>query len=169
MFGILLLTLIVLPIAELWLLVRIGQAIDLGPTIALILLTGVFGVGIARRAGARALFRIQDSLARGDLPAREVVDGLMLFFAGALLVVPGVITDGLGLLLLIPPLRARVARLLGDYFRARLVVAGPGVHLRVGGLDPDAFSRAAQPSTGDDIIDVPYRDVTDEQSRRLED
>lgn len=167
--GILLLALIILPIAELWLLVRIGQAIGLGPTIALILLTGIFGVSIARRGGARALFRIQDSLARGALPAREVIDGLMIFLAGALLVVPGVITDGLGLLLLIPPLRARAARLLGDYFRARLVVAGPGGHMRVGGLGPDFFSRAARPSSADDIIDVPCRDVTDEHSRRLED
>jgi UPF0716 protein FxsA len=165
MFGFLLLLFICVPILEIWLLIRIGQAIEAGPTIALVILTGVLGAALARREGARTLLRIRETMARGEVPALAMVEGVMIFAAGLLLVTPGVITDCVGFATLVPPVRRWMARKLADYFRARVVVSGHTLHMNVGEFydaGPDA------PPARDDIIDVEYRDVTDEKTQRLQ-
>jgi UPF0716 protein FxsA len=121
----LLLLFTVLPVVELMLLIEIGRAIDVGPTIALVLLTGAVGAALARHQGLRTLRRIREDLAQGVMPAAELVNGLMILLAGAALVTPGVITDAVGFALLIPPVRALVRRRLAERFERRITVLHP--------------------------------------------
>lgn len=103
---------VVLPLVELWLLIRIGAAIGATLTLGLVLATAALGVGVLNRQGFRTLARVRARLARGEAPAAEVLDGTLLGFAGLLLVVPGPLTDALGLLGLIPGLRGWLVRRL---------------------------------------------------------
>jgi UPF0716 protein FxsA len=101
-----------IPLIELALLIKIGQVIDLGPTIALVLITGVVGAFLARLEGLRTFTRIRSELFQGRMPADSLIDAMLILAAGILLVTPGVLTDAVGLLLLLPPTRALVRRRL---------------------------------------------------------
>ncbi|MFQ5490285.1 MAG: FxsA family protein [Phycisphaerae bacterium] len=121
LFGLILLF-VALPLAELALLIRIGRAIDVIPTIALVAVTGILGAALARHQGLRSLRRIQTDLHQGIMPAAEMLDGLMILLAGAVLVTPGVITDAIGFALLVPPIRTFVRKRLADHFKASMTV-----------------------------------------------
>ena len=110
---------IVLPIAELYVIIQVGGAIGVGPTLALLLLDGLVGAALARSQGRAAWARFNRALAEGRVPARETADGAMIIFGGALLLTPGFITDVVGLLLLLPPTRAVIRRGLGGLARRR--------------------------------------------------
>jgi UPF0716 protein FxsA len=121
---------IVLPIAELYVIIQVGGAIGVGPTLALLLLDGIVGAVLARSQGRAAWQRFNLALAEGRVPARETADGAMIIFGGALLLTPGFITDVVGLLLLLPPTRALIRRGLGRLAQRRMSiqwrVATPG-------------------------------------------
>lgn len=112
----------VLPVLELALLIKIGRLIDVGPTIGLVVVTGVVGAALARHQGLRTLRRIQEDLAHGQMPATELVNGLMILVAGAVLITPGVITDAVGFALLIPPIRSLLRKRVVSYFKKRAVI-----------------------------------------------
>jgi UPF0716 protein FxsA len=116
----LLLLFTVVPVVELALLVQLGRVIGLAPTVAIVFLTGITGAALARWQGLLALRRVQNELAEGRVPAGALVDGLLIFVAGAMLLTPGLITDAAGFLLLVPPTRAAVRRALVEAFRKRL-------------------------------------------------
>ena len=97
---------IVLPIAELYVIIKVGGAIGVLPTIALLIVDSFLGVALLRSQGRAAWRRFNEALAAGRVPAREVFDGTMIILGGAFLLTPGFITDAVGLLLLIPPTRA---------------------------------------------------------------
>jgi UPF0716 protein FxsA len=97
---------IVLPIAEIYVIVKVGEAIGVLPTIGLLILDSFLGAALLRSQGRAAWNRINDALAQGRIPAREVFDGAMVILGGAFLITPGFITDVIGVLLLIPPSRA---------------------------------------------------------------
>jgi UPF0716 protein FxsA len=126
----LVLVFIVLPIAELYVIIQVGQAIGVALTLTLLLLDGIVGAVLARSQGRAAWRRFNLALAEGRVPARETADGAMIIFGGALLLTPGFITDVFGLLLLLPPTRALIRRGLGGMARRRTsftwTVAGPG-------------------------------------------
>lgn len=103
---------IVLPIAELYVIIVVGQAIGVVPTLLLLLLDGVLGATLARSQGRTAWRRFNVALAESRVPAKEVYDGGAIVFGGALLLSPGFITDIFGVLLLLPPTRAGLRRLL---------------------------------------------------------
>ncbi len=109
-----------IPLVELYLLIRIGQMIGAFHTILLVLLTGMAGAWLARREGTRTLDRIQGLLSRGEMPGEELLDALLIFMAGLVLITPGILTDLLGLFLLVPRGRAFVRKKLGDYFQRRV-------------------------------------------------
>jgi UPF0716 protein FxsA len=117
-----LLLFIVLPIAEIYVIVKIGEAIGILPTLALLILDGFLGAALLRSQGSRAWERFNLALAEGRVPAREVFDGAMIILGGALLLTPGFITDVFGLILLIPPTRAIVRRGMGALAKRRLSV-----------------------------------------------
>ena len=98
----LLIIFIILPILELAVLLRLDNAIGLFQTIILIFLTGIIGAWLVRQQGINILFRIKKEINNGNIPAKEMIDGVMLLIAGAVLITPGLITDTFGFLLLIP-------------------------------------------------------------------
>jgi len=103
---ILLLTLV--PVLELYILIRLAEAWGLTEAVLLVIVTGVVGGWLARREGVRAFKRVQDEANQGHLPADALLDSVLIFIAGAFLVTPGVLTDVAGLCLLLPPTRALV-------------------------------------------------------------
>jgi UPF0716 protein FxsA len=112
MFVFLVLLLICLPIAELYVIIQVGGAIGVLPTIALLLLDSLVGAWLLRSQGRSAWRRFQEALAQSRVPAKEVYDGAAIIFGGALLMTPGFISDIFGFALLIPPSRAALRKLL---------------------------------------------------------
>lgn len=103
------------PLAELFLLLRIGALIGLAPTLLLVIATGFAGAWLARHEGLRSWGAVQSELAAGRLPAEELLHSLLILVAGVVLVTPGVLTDLAGLLLLVRPLRSSlIGRLRRD-------------------------------------------------------
>jgi UPF0716 protein FxsA len=115
---------IVVPIIELYVIIQVGQAIGIVPTLALLLADAVLGSLLLRHQGRGAWRRFNEALAARRFPAREVADGVMVAVGGTLLLTPGFVTDIFGLILLIPPTRALVRRFLGLYLGRRFVVVG---------------------------------------------
>ena len=109
------------PAVELYLLVRVGSRVGVGATIGLIVVTGMVGWMLAKSQGVSTLRRIQAETAAGRLPALEMVSGLCLLGAGLLLITPGFLTDAVGFLMLIPPLRRGVARWIMSRFRVQVI------------------------------------------------
>jgi UPF0716 protein FxsA len=107
---------IVVPIAELYVIIQVGEAIGVLPTIAILLLDSLVGSWLLRQQGRAAWRRFNATLAAGRPPARETIDGALVLFGGALLLTPGFLTDVLGLALLLPPSRAVVRRMLARRF-----------------------------------------------------
>ena len=103
---VLLILFILLPIAELYVIIQVGQLIGILPTLAILVLDGFVGAALARSQGRAAWARFNQALAEGRVPARETFDGAMIIVGGAFLLAPGFITDAIGFLLLFPPTRA---------------------------------------------------------------
>ncbi|MGD8438900.1 MAG: FxsA family protein [Holophagae bacterium] len=127
MFLRLLLLFTLVPLVELALLIQLGRVIGLAATIAIVLLTGVIGATLARWQGLVTLRRVQTEMAEGRVPTDALVDGLLILVAGAMLFTPGLITDTIGCLLLIPPTRTAVRRALVEALRRRVQPGRPVV------------------------------------------
>jgi len=111
---------LLLSYCELYLLILVADKISLLLTLALCVLTGVLGGALVRAQGLTTFRVIRDALARGQVPAAEIVAGLILVIIGTLLLTPGFITDSVAFLLLIPPLRALAAQALLRTFKRRI-------------------------------------------------
>lgn len=122
MFAVLALVFLVVPFLELFVLIQVGQAVGAVPTIVGLILVSIAGAWLVKREGMAVVRRARNHIQNGEVPAAELVDGVLILFAGALLVTPGFLTDVLGLLLLVPPVRAalRVAASRQLAARARL-------------------------------------------------
>ncbi len=142
MFPLLVLAFLTVPIVEIYLLIKVGQVIGAGWTVALVVLTAVIGVWLLRLQGLSTLLRARQKLEHDELPAQELLEGVCLVVAGALLLTPGFFTDMVGFLLLLPPTRRWLVRRLA----ARMVVSA-NVQVRSGGGRRD----------GDVIDGVKYR------------
>jgi UPF0716 protein FxsA len=123
MFILLLLLLVLVPIAELYVIIQVGQAIGALPTIGLLILSSVLGAALLRSQGRLAWRRFRIAVGAGRAPAREVVDGALVIFGGSLLILPGFISDAFGLLLLLPPTRIAIRKLLLSGARGRMLMA----------------------------------------------
>src|ERR687886_1506336 len=117
---------IVVPIVELFVIIQVGEAIGVLPTIALLIADSVLGSMLMRSQGRAAWRRFNAAIREGRIPHREVLDGVLVIFGGALLLTPGFVTDILGVILLLPPTRAVVRSVLGRRLLPRLVVGGIG-------------------------------------------
>lgn len=106
----LLILFILVPIAEIFVLIKVGQVVGALPTIAMILLTAVVGVALLRQQGYAAIARARQKMEQGAMPAGEMVEGLFLAVGGALLLTPGFITDAVGFCCLIPGVRRLLIR-----------------------------------------------------------
>ena len=145
---------IVLPIAELYVIVRVGELIGVAPTLALLLAGSMLGVLLLRHQGRGAWRRFNAALAERRFPGREVADALMIATGATLLLIPGFITDVFGLILLIPPTRAIARRLDARLLRAALRGGRRGRSHRAGAehgwgggrsYDFDATAEEAEP------------------------
>lgn len=123
MFVKLLVLFVVVPLIELALLIRIGQSIGLLTTVAIVVLTGVVGAALARREGLRTVWQIRTELAAGRFPVGRLLDGLMILVAGGLLLTPGILTDAVGLALLVPGTRNLLRDRVAERVR-RMVASG---------------------------------------------
>jgi UPF0716 protein FxsA len=141
---VLLILFILWPFAELTLLVRLGHATGAMTAIGVVVLTGVLGAALARREGLKVWYRIRQELAAGHMPGDQLLDAVLILVAGVLLILPGLITDVIGILLLIPPVRAFVGRRLRSKFRTRFTIMHVGT---------------PQPNPDDGFIDVEAHEV----------
>ena len=117
--GLVLLLFLVVPFVELFVIIEVGQAIGAPSTIVLLVAISVVGAWLVKREGLGTLRRAQARMGAGQVPGAERMDGLLILFAGALLLTPGFLTDGLGICLLVPPVRAGIRRALGRFFGGR--------------------------------------------------
>ena len=111
-FRYLFLVFLIVPFIEIYFLIEVGSAIGAVWTIFLVVLTAIIGAWLVRMQGFAALTRVQTSMASGKLPAMELVEGLFLLVAGALLLTPGFFTDAIGFAFLTPPIRQAIASVM---------------------------------------------------------
>ena len=145
MFLVLALVFLVVPIAELYVIVQVAQGIGVPETILLLIAISLAGAWLARLSGVSVLYRIQRTVRAGRVPSGEVVEGGLVLFAGALMITPGFLSDVLAIFLLLPPTRAIVRNIV-----LRRIRAGNGL-----------FGLATMPGRGstggaaaDDVWDV---------------
>lgn len=137
----------VVPLVDLWLLLYLVD--DGRIAIGLVLLTGTLGATLARRQGIQTWQRCREEIRAGALPADALFEGVLILLAGAVLVTPGLFTDGLGLLLLVPRLRSLVRKLVVSRIRRKL-------NIQV--LDPRPFtSTTTGPPPGATVIDAEFK------------
>lgn len=103
---------LIVPLIELAILIEVGQQIGVGPTILLLIAMSILGAFLAKREGLAVWTRFRATLARGEVPSNELIDGVLVLFGAALLLTPGFLTDVLGIALLIPASRAGVRRVV---------------------------------------------------------
>ncbi|MBR9729575.1 FxsA family protein [Shewanella intestini] len=109
MFFFLILLFVVIPVIELNVLIEVGHALGTLPTISLVFLTAIVGVSLVRSQGLSTLVSAQQKMTQGEAPGQEIAEAMMLAMAGVLLLIPGFVTDFIGLLLLTPITRAPIA------------------------------------------------------------
>ncbi len=143
---------VTIPIIEIALFIQVGGWIGLWPTLGIVILTAIAGTWMMRQQGLRALQELKTSLDDLRDPTEPLANGAMILFAGALLLTPGFFTDTVGLLLLIPPVRAAVFA----YIRARVKVQGFSAQSH--SQQPRADSRT--------ITDVEYQEIDPESPKQ---
>ena len=147
--GIVLLFLfLALPIAEIYVIIQVGDAIGVAPTIALLILDGFLGAALARSQGRAAWERFNRALTDGRVPANETFDGAMIIVGGALLLAPGFITDVIGFALLIPPTRAVFRSVVARFARRRIAFGWAIPSSRPRGAGPGPGGAGPRPAGG---------------------
>jgi UPF0716 protein FxsA len=125
--ALLALAFLVVPIIEIAVIVKVGEAIGVLNTVGLLILSSIVGSWLMKREGLGVLRRIQASMNAGRVPGKELVDGFLILFGGALMLAPGFLTDIAGMALLLPPVRAGVRRLLRRRFESKVLGSGSGI------------------------------------------
>ena len=131
---------LVVPLTEIYLLIKVGSMIGALLTVFLVVFTAMLGAFLVRAQGFSTLARVQIQVAKGQVPAIEMVEGMFLFIAGALLLTPGFFTDAIGFVFLTPPLRRMIIRTILD----------KGVLRGFGNFSSKNFSSKPENNTPDD-------------------
>ncbi|MEL4472808.1 FxsA family protein [Shewanella algae] len=153
---------VLIPVVELSVLIRVGEVLGSWNTVALVILTAVVGVSLVRSQGLSTLMSVQKKLAAGEAPGQEIVEGMMLAMAGILLLIPGFVTDLIGLILLTPITRAPLARYF--YQRMQLKVVA-GAQFRAGA---NPFETPHQRGQGGDVFEGEFERKADPSDKRPE-
>jgi UPF0716 protein FxsA len=144
----------IVPIIELFLLIQVGQWIGVWPTVGIILVTGVVGAFLAKAQGLFAVAQLKGAVVQGRLPGRELLNAALVVIGGSMLVTPGVVTDVVGILLLLPPTRALVAVGVGAWLKRR-------IHVQVGGFEAgwpgQGFPGPRPGRPGEDVVEGEFR------------
>lgn len=117
---------IVMPLVEIYAVIRVGEWIGAWWTITILVVDSVIGAWLVKHEGARAWRALQEKLRGGGVPGRELADGALLLIGGTLLLTPGFVTDALGILLVLPLTRPLFRRLLTSYAASRVTVMTAG-------------------------------------------
>ncbi len=159
MFGRLFILFAILPILEIMLLINVSNNIGGWNTFAIVLITAFFGAYFVRREGANTLRDVQLKMAQGQIPGKELSEGLLLLVAGVLLVTPGFITDVVGLLFTIPFTRTPIAAaLVTSFMKSGKVQGGFSFHQQ--GHNGSASARSEQYNDQGSVFDAEYKDTT---------
>ncbi|MDO9454547.1 FxsA family protein [Nocardioides sp.] len=121
----LLIAFVIVPIAEIYVLIQVGQVIGAWWTIVLLVADSILGSWLIKREGGRAWRALKSALESGRMPATELSDGALILIGGTLMLSPGFVTDVFGILLILPFTRPLFRRVLGDVVTRRLAVVGP--------------------------------------------
>jgi UPF0716 protein FxsA len=149
---------IAVPIAELYVIIRVGDAIGVLPTIAILAADSILGSMLLKSQGRAVWRRFNETMQAGRVPHREVIDGVLVIFGGAFLITPGFLTDIVGVLLLLPPTRAVFRR----FVQARLVT-------RAAGAVSGGMPRRPRPPRPDDYdVEGTATDYDAPEARRLD-
>lgn len=124
MFFKLFLVFLIVPIIEIYLLIKVGQVIGGLQTVAALVLMSLLGAYLMRSQGGKVLARIRDELSQGRLPAAQLLDGALIFIGGVLLTTPGFFTDFIGIFFLVPATRAMIKAWLGHWLQSRISRGG---------------------------------------------
>ncbi|HYH57919.1 MAG TPA: FxsA family protein [Thermoleophilaceae bacterium] len=143
---------IVVPLLELYVIFRVGEEIGYPLTILILAVDSIVGSLLLKSQGTAVWRRFSETLAAGRVPHREVLDGVMVIFGGAFLITPGFVTDVIGLLLLIPPTRVLMRRLVVRALGGRFVigVATAGTRRRNQGPRPRGYDVEGTATEADD-------------------
>ena len=106
----------IIPVLEIYLLIKLGTVLGALNTVIIVILTGIIGAALARFEGLKTMIRIKEGLNRGEIPAEGMLDALLILIAGIFLLTPGFLTDIAGLLILIPQMRTLLKRWLRKKF-----------------------------------------------------
>jgi UPF0716 protein FxsA len=134
---------ILLPLIEIAVFIQVGSAIGVLPTVALTILTAVAGTLMLRQQGLSLIMRMQSELDAGQVPGADLMHGAMIVLASLLLLIPGFVTDAVGLLLFVPPIRDAIARFIISRSNVTIVQGGSVRRSEDGvvDLDTDDWSR----------------------------
>jgi UPF0716 protein FxsA len=150
-----------MPIAEIAVLINVGEIIGGWNTVLLVILSAMLGAILVKREGVATLAQAQLKMQKGELPAKELGSGLLLLVAGVLLVTPGFITDIFGLLLTLPFTRNRIGEVLFTALNGKIHMSG---NMGAGGFGAGGFGHGDSNQSAfrqdDDIIDGEYQDKT---------
>ena len=141
---------IVVPLVEIYVIIQVGQAIGAWWTIVLLILDSILGSWLIKREGSRAFRALREALDSGRMPAKELADGALILIGGTLMLAPGFVTDGFGILMILPFTRPFFRRALTRVVSSRLVVLGPDGPLRAGGADFSGGGAARRPGPDPD-------------------
>ncbi|MDB2387133.1 FxsA family protein [Shewanella sp.] len=139
---------VALPAVELWLLIHVGEILGGWTTVGLVMMTSILGASLVRSQGISTVIQVREKLARGETPGQEIVEAMMLAVAGLLLILPGFITDFLGLILLTPITRIPVARYFYKKMQVQVNNSG-GFGASMGGQQPHSPFEKGKTFDGD--------------------
>lgn len=154
MLGFLLLAFLVVPIVELYLFVEVSTSIGFGAALFWIVAVSIIGAWLVKREGLGALRRANAKVARGEVPTDELINGILIVVAGALMLTPGFLTDGVGLLLLFPPSRALLRRSLRGRFASGPIIIGQRFSGGFGAPGGPGSGTGHGPGRGDGVVDA---------------
>ena len=155
MFSLLLFLFITIPLIEVYLLLNIGGAIGGLNTFLVVIVTGVLGAYFTKVEGRQVLFNIQKKLAQNGIPDKELVEGLLIFIGGVLLVTPGFLTDFLGLSFVFPLTRSIIAHYIRIKFESSMASGNSNFQFYYSSTDSSQSNRPKQNIDGD-IVDAQY-------------
>lgn len=156
MFGKLFIAFAIIPVMEIYVLVKMGSVIGTLNTIILVLISAFIGASLARSQGAATMQKVRESMDQGRMPAEELLDAFMIFGAGLTLLTPGFITDTLGILLLIPFTR----KYIKSWLRKNLQewMKKPNVHVHYQSSEFTAWTNDTHKYDDPDVIEIQSED-----------
>lgn len=151
----------VIPIIEIFFLIKVGDTIGVWWTILLVVLTAVIGAGLLRQQGLSTLARFQQNMGQGKLPAQEMVEGILLAVGGALLMTPGFVTDSIGFLCLLPFSRKVIAKNIMARSAQKMK---EGINVQMGGFSHGGRSDQGNKSNESNIVEGEFTEINDNPS-----